>query len=246
MAHEGETVRVNYARPVPIFPLDSVVLLPHATIRLYIFEARYRHMVSDILDSAGHLAMAVFDGERWRDDYDGSPPVRPAVCIGHLVHHEGMPDGTSKIWIRGLCRARIVEEHEPTDDRPYRTATLAPADDLPSIDTESLADHTIDRLMASLRQDPLGGLSAVRAVLDQITAADGAAAPVSPSAMLDTVSLGVLAGLGDRELLYDLLATASLTDRCAIVLARIDELGGILRRVERQFDAEAPSGVSWN
>jgi len=246
MTHEGEPVAVNFARAMPVFPLDGVVLLPHATIRLYIFEPRYRQMVSDAMDSAGQIAMAVFDGDKWREDYSGTPPIRPAVCVSQIVHHEGMSDGTAKIWIRGVCRARIIEEHDPEGERLYRTARLVPSDDPDSDALATLDADAIPRLIATLRQEPLAGLPAVRAVVDQLESHEGGVASVSPTALLDVISLGVLAGLGDRELLYDILDRSSPADRCEIVLTHLGELASILRVVGRQYDEDAPSGISWN
>lgn len=244
--HEGDApVRVNFARPFPIFPLDTVVLLPHATIRLYIFEPRYRQLVSHILDSNGQFALAVFDGDAWKHHYEGSPPIRRAVCVGQIVRHEGFPDGTAKIWVRGLCRASIVDEHEPDADRLYRTAQLRP------FPASTPADHQIDPgaielILGRLRQRPLGDLPAVRGVLERVQATDDAQTPTDASAVLDLVSLGVLAGLGDRDLLYEILATPDPAHRTGLVVSRLEELRSILHRVDLQFDADAPFGVSWN
>jgi Lon protease-like protein len=246
MITDGDPVRVNFGRPMPIFPLDGVVLLPHATIRLYIFEPRYRQMVSEVLDGAGLIAMAVFDGERWRSEGDRSPPIRPAVCIGHVVHHEGLPDGTSKIWIRGVCRARVVEDHEPDEHRLYRTALLAPAERGQPDEPDGMDPQAVQTVLTTLCEEPLAGLPMVRAVMSQMEAAAGELAKVPASALLDLVSLGVLAGLGDRELLYQILASPSPADRCGIVSARLTEMASILRAVGRQYDAEAPTGISWN
>jgi Lon protease-like protein len=246
MVPDPEPVRVNFARPIPIFPLDGVVLLPHATIRLFIFEPRYRRMVSDVLDGAGLIAMAVYDGDRWRSDAEGTPPIRPAVCIGQVVHHEGLPDGTSKIWIRGVCRATLLEDIEPDHDRVYRTALLAPADRVGPDEPEGMDPQAVQTVLTTLCEEPLAGLPTVRAVMSQMEAAAGELSNVPASALLDLVSLGVLASLGDRELLYQILASPSPADRCGIVSARLGELASILRRVGPQYDADAPTGISWN
>jgi len=241
-----ESVRVNFGRPMPVFPLDGVVLLPHATIRLFIFEPRYRQMVSDVLDGSGLIVMAVFDGERWQEDYDGSPPIRPAVCIGQVVHHEGLPDGTSRIWVRGVCRARVVEEHDPEGDRLYRTAVLEPVEraaDDPSAEPDS---ESRDALLELLRNQPLHQLPAVRSLVDQLESHEGGITAVPTPILLDLVALGVLAGLSDRELMYRLLENASPDDRGRIVMERLGELASIIRLAGLQFDAEAPTGVSWN
>jgi len=241
-----ESVHVNFGRPMPVFPLDGVVLLPHATIRLFIFEPRYRQMVSDVLDGSGLICMAVFDGEKWHEDYTGSPPIRPSVCIGQIVHHEGLPDGTSRIWVRGVCRARIVEEHDPEGDRLYRTALLEPVErgaDDPIADPDADLRESLREL---LENPSLRDLPAVRSLVDQLGSHDGGIAGVPTPILLDLIALGVLAGLCDRELLYQLLENASPEDRGRIVTARLEELASIVRLAGLQYDAEAPTGVSWN
>ena len=40
---------VDFNRPIPLFPLSCVSLLPHAVQGLHIFEPRYRQMVEDVL-----------------------------------------------------------------------------------------------------------------------------------------------------------------------------------------------------
>ncbi|MCU0727376.1 MAG: LON peptidase substrate-binding domain-containing protein, partial [Planctomycetes bacterium] len=36
--------------PIPLFPLQDIVLLPHLSLPLHIFESRYRKMVEDALE----------------------------------------------------------------------------------------------------------------------------------------------------------------------------------------------------
>lgn len=57
----GETIRINFGRPIPIFPLGAVLLVPHTRLPLHIFEGRYRQMIGDALDASGLIAMAVLD-----------------------------------------------------------------------------------------------------------------------------------------------------------------------------------------
>ena len=40
---------------VPLFPLPGAILFPRSQLPLHIFEPRYREMVKDAIDGAGHL-----------------------------------------------------------------------------------------------------------------------------------------------------------------------------------------------
>ena len=120
-----ETLTIDFNRPVALFPLPNCVLLPHATIPLHIFEPRYKKMTSDALDSHGLIAMAFFEGDQWRENYDGSPPIRPSVCVGYIIHHQPLEDGRYNFLLQGVCRARIKEE---IPSQPYRKALLEPTE----------------------------------------------------------------------------------------------------------------------
>ncbi|HVZ94098.1 MAG TPA: LON peptidase substrate-binding domain-containing protein, partial [Phycisphaerales bacterium] len=170
MPTEPSTVRVNFSRPFALFPLDGVVILPHALLRLFIFEPRYRQMVADALDSSGQIAMAVFKGDDWKHEYHGNPPIHPAVCVGQIVHHDKLPDGNYRIMLQGVCRARIREElpfggESPStgEDRLYRTAMLEPNETGdPDEDRLALARQS---LLTMLTDDPLADLAAARSVV---------------------------------------------------------------------------------
>ena len=121
------TLTVDYSRPIRLFPLAQCILLPHATVPLHIFEPRYRAMTKDALDSDGLIAMATFDGDDYRHDYEGTPPIRPTVCVGYIVHHERLFDGRYNILLQGIARATIEEEHG-LDEGGYRSAILRPTE----------------------------------------------------------------------------------------------------------------------
>src|SRR5690349_21503961 len=123
---EETSIQVDFGRPIPLFPLEAVTLLPQQLLPLHIFEERYRQMVDQALDGSGQLAMAVLKGEEQSKDLHGRPVIRPAVCIGQIVQHEKLFDGRYNLLIQGVCRARVVEEMPPEEGRLYRMAMLEP------------------------------------------------------------------------------------------------------------------------
>lgn len=130
------TLTVDYSRPIRLFPLAQCILLPHATVPLHIFEDRYRAMTQDALDSDGLIAMATFAGDDYKHSYEASPPIRPTVCVGYLVHHDRLHDGRYNILLQGIARATIEEECD-LHDGGYRTALLRPVEtDVMELDLE--------------------------------------------------------------------------------------------------------------
>ena len=97
------------------------------------------------------IAMAVFRGDDWKLDYEGRPPLRPAVCIGQIVHHDALEDGRHNILLHGVCRAKIVRLIEPTSERPYRMARLEP---LEAVEEQPPPMHHVRRALKSMLTGP--------------------------------------------------------------------------------------------
>jgi len=238
MSETSQTIRVNFGKPMPIFPLQGVVLLPHAVLPLHIFEERYRQMVEDALDASGQIAMAVFDGGDWEGECLGDPPVKPVVCVGQIAQHEKMHDGRYNVLLQGVCRARIVEEEPPEGDRLYRRARLRPM----GVEREEGESPELvgvrERLHTLLSEPPLTQLAASEGIRRWLEKDD---APVQ--AVLELIGISVV---GDNDLKYRLLAEPDPGVRAELVERELLELRGLLRRAEAQIDPEAPKGCSWN
>lgn len=125
-------------RRVPLFPLPNSVLFPHVAQPLHVFETRYRALVQEALQGDGVVAMATL-AAGWEEDYEGRPPIEPAVCVGRIVSHTQLDDGRHNILLLGEHRGRIVLELPP--DRPYRRAEVAiVADEYPTSGAAVRAD----------------------------------------------------------------------------------------------------------
>ena len=232
----SETIRVNFGRPMPVFPLSDAVLLPHAIQPLHIFETRYRQMVNDCLDGSGQIAIATFASDDWCNDDGALPSLRPAVCVGQIVQHEALEDGRHDILLQGICRAQIVRMIEPENERAYRQADLAP---LEALDAQPPAMTDIRKQLRKMLTSPrLSRLRSVETVMAWFDRED-----VSTHALLEFIGFALL---NDSELKYRLLAEANPVRRAGIIkdeLASIDDLVG---RAQRQPYKAWPTGMSWN
>ena len=121
MMNEDLSALTNFSGTARLFPLPNLVLFPHVVQPLHIFEARYRQMTADALASDRLIALALLQ-PGWEGDYEGRPALHPTVCLGRIVAEQRLPDGRFNLLLRGLSRARVIEE--PADDRPYRLAKL--------------------------------------------------------------------------------------------------------------------------
>jgi uncharacterized protein len=239
----GETIRVNFGKPMPLFPLPGVVLLPHAVQPLHIFEPRYRQMIRHCLDqvvdnclaTAGQIAIASFAAAELEEDEE-LPALRPAVCIGQIVHHEPLYDGRHNLLLQGVCRARIVKVSEPDGDRLYRTAKLVPIDrpDLPPSDLPGVR-QALKRL---LRGPRLKRMCAAGTVVEWIEHEE-----VPTHALLELVGFALIK---DEKIKYQLLAESDAKRRAEVILSQLRDLDQIVARAEKQNWREWPKGLSWN
>jgi Lon protease-like protein len=230
---EEISIRVNFSRPMPLFPLGQVVMLPQQVTPLHIFEPRYRQMVTHALDSSGQIAMAKIAGSLVTGP---TPPLRPAVCVGQIVQHEKLDDGRYNILLQGVCRARIIEEEEPDESRMYRTAMLEPVGD--DEDTSGRAEVFRDWLRGELDEGDLKRLSAADELL-KLVSNEQIPSPV----LVEIISFALV---NDDRARYALLAEGSLDRRTRLVQENLDDLAALIRKAVAQKPGEWPKGTSWN
>jgi Lon protease-like protein len=123
---DAQRVRRQLDR-LPIFPLPGAVLLPYALMPLHVFEPRYRKLIRDCQSGAGVLALANIPAEARRERRE-PPRVLPVIGAGILARVDALPDGRSNIVVRGVLRARILDEL-PSQE-PYRLVRAEPLADL--------------------------------------------------------------------------------------------------------------------
>jgi Lon protease-like protein len=231
----AEVIRVNFSKPMPLFPLPDAVLLPHAIQPLHIFEPRYCTMVQDCMDSAGQIAMASFQESALKSP-NGQPRLRPAVCIGQIVHQESLADGRHNILLHGVCRARIKKVIDANDDRPYRLAQLVP---LENVEQEP---PPLDEIRTGLRK-MLGGprlcrMRGVETVIEWFDRND-----VSTHALLELIGFALVR---DNEVKYQLLAEPCVQQRARLLQGELKRIDHLVSRAEHQSQRDWPKGMSWN
>lgn len=116
------------AASLKIFPLPSAVLLPGGVMPLHIFEPRYRALVADALATDSVMALGGLE-PGWEANYSGKPGLSPLCCAGIVLSSELQDDGRYNILLRGVMRARVLEEL--TADKPYREVKVELLPDAP-------------------------------------------------------------------------------------------------------------------
>src|SRR5262245_51754568 len=119
---------------VALFPLPNVVLFPRAILPLHIFEERYKAMTRDALRTDRQIAMALLR-PGWEKCYYSRATIDPVVCVGQILQHEKLPDGTYNFLLQGLTRAKVVSERPPGECM-YRVAELEPLVETKALGTD--------------------------------------------------------------------------------------------------------------
>jgi Lon protease-like protein len=239
----SDTIMVDFNRPIPLFPLSCVSLLPHAVQGLHVFEPRYRQMVEDALRkmragnllTAGPIAMAVVGG-KFVDTIGALPKLRPAVCVGQIVQHEQLKDGRHNIVLHGVCRARIKEIQEPCESKAYRTATLYPIDPPNQMPPKMKAARKV--LQELLHRPLLQRLSSVKKVAEWADRRD-----MPTHAVIELVGAAMLR---DEQARYHLLSCGNPWERVQLVANEIARLEGVVAAADAQGTQHWPKGLSWN
>ena len=194
---------------LPIFPLPGAVLLPYALIPLHVFEPRYRKMVRDCQAGAGVMALANIPAEV-RASRD-PPHVLPVIGAGILARVDPLPDGRSNIVLRGVRRARIVEEL-PTQE-PYRLVRAEPLAEPPAdaAGLETSAEQLRQLVLALCARRPGAAATAL---------AQMAGSTARPGELADAVGAMVLESAQERQQLLETPSAEGRLRRVAQHVAR--------------------------
>jgi Lon protease-like protein len=208
MNHDTTETRLAAALPrMPLFPLPNVVLFPHASLRLHIFEDRYRAMTRDILAGERFVAMGlIVEGASPSDE---RPTVEAIAGVGEVIMAHELPDGRFNLVLRGHARVRIDEEL--ASDRPYRLVSASLLPDLPIADHNELrdAEQSLRVLIGQLADAIPEGGEPLRQIL---------AALETPAALANVAAAELIADVGVRQ---QLLETRDVGARLERVTAEI-------------------------
>lgn len=108
----------TYPDRLGVFPMDGVVLFPHAHLPVHVSDARHHALVTDALRRDGRLVLACL---RDRDDRVVRAPVHDTACAGCIIRHQRLNDDVSSIIVRG---ERVVHLRETERWEPFRVARL--------------------------------------------------------------------------------------------------------------------------
>src|SRR5580765_4391329 len=122
---------------VPVMTLPNATLFPQALLPLYIFEPRYRQMLTDALHSNRMFAVAMQKPGNTREI---PSPIAGLGLIRVSVAHR---DGTSHLILQGLARVSLEStvRYKPYRINRIRALHAPPCDNV-----------AVDALLAKVRE----------------------------------------------------------------------------------------------
>jgi Lon protease-like protein len=102
---QGYIRSADLPQVIPVFPLDSALLLPRGQLPLNIFEPRYLNMIDDAI--AGDRVVGMIQtggGARAR------PKLAKIGCAGRITSYAETSDGCYLITLTGVIRFRVQDE----------------------------------------------------------------------------------------------------------------------------------------
>ena len=183
---------------VPIFPLPDVTFFPHTLMPLHVFEARYRAMVTDVLERDRRLAVVRLQ-PGYEATYAGKPAVHPVAGLGEIVCCERLATGRYNILLRGeaACgRAGAASRHALSRRRGDRAGRRG-----------AVTARPCRRYTARVKEQCLQILEAVGRTRAEMN--ESLDAVRSPGELCDQVASAVLPGPAVRQALLEELDVGS-------------------------------------
>ena len=110
---------IEIPREVPVMTMSQTVLFPQAMMPLFIFEPRYREMLSNVLEKDRIFAVAALDEREEHIEASETPYLIAGVGVVRACKQN--PDGSSNLILQGLAR---VELESIVCEVPYRRARI--------------------------------------------------------------------------------------------------------------------------
>lgn len=196
---------------LPLFPLPQVVLFPQTYLPLHIFEARYREMAVDILNSHHHLVIALMRETPEPGSLGERAYIFETACLAEVVRAEPLTGGRWNLLLQGKDAVRILEE---VPGKTYRQAHI---EVLPFDETQLWPGPHRRRLMETL--DAYAAAEGIEAQMKELLDL-----PLEDAGRLNTLAMALDFAPTERQFLLEARDLPTLADRILQLL--VFALGG--------------------
>lgn len=171
--------------------LGGMVLFPHTTMPLYIFEPRYREMLERVLEGNRMFGVAAQRSLQEGDVHEVAGVGLVRACVRN-------PDGTSHLVLQGMARVRLLEW---TQEAPYRVARVKMLHSVVGTDENAsrVMLETLREIIRRIREKRTGWPEGFEKFVERVN---------DPDVLCDVVASGLVTDPFSRQALLEELNLA--------------------------------------
>ncbi|MGH6680167.1 MAG: LON peptidase substrate-binding domain-containing protein, partial [Bradyrhizobium sp.] len=221
------TIVYGEAHSYPVLPLRDIVVFPHNIVPLFVGREKSIRALEEVMRNDGLVMLAT--QKNASDDDPASDAIYDTGTLASVLQLLKLPDGTVKVLVEGLERARVQQYTDRTDF--YEAIAVALADtDATSVEAEALARSVVSDFESYVKLNKKISAEVV-GVVQAIT---------DFGKLGDTVASHLAVKIADRQAI---LETLSVTARLEKVLGLMESEISVLQvekrirsRVKRQME----------
>jgi len=214
-------------RVYPVLPLRDIVVFPGMIVPLFVGREKSVKALEEVMRDDKHIL--VVTQKNAQDDDPAPDEIFEVGTIASVLQLLKLPDGTVKVLVEGLNRAKI-DRYLQTDDYFEAEASTLPEPANEPVEIEALARSALSEFENYVKLNKKISAEVVSAV-NQID---------DHSKLADTIASHLVIKIQEKE---DLLATVSIAERLEKILGLMESEIGVLQvekrirsRVKRQME----------
>src|SRR6187401_2726790 len=221
------TIVLGESHSYPVLPLRDIVVFPHMIVPLFVGREKSIRALEEVMKNDALILLAT---QKNASDDDPSPDsIYEVGTLASVLQLLKLPDGTVKVLVEGLERARVEKYTERSEY--YEATAVALADtDATSVEAEALARSVVSDFESYVKLNKKISAEVV-GVVQSIT---------DFGKLGDTVASHLAVKIADRQ---GILETLSVTARLEKVLGLMESEISVLQvekrirsRVKRQME----------
>ena len=221
------TIAYGETHSYPVLPLRDIVVFPHNIVPLFVGREKSIRALEEVMKNDALVLLAT---QKNASDDDPSPDaIYETGTLASVLQLLKLPDGTVKVLVEGLERAR-VEKYLPRTEYYEATAVALADTDAKSVEAEALARSVVSDFESYVKLNKKISAEVV-GVVQAIT---------DFAKLSDTVASHLAVKIADRQAI---LETLSVTARLEKVLGLMESEISVLQvekrirsRVKRQME----------
>jgi ATP-dependent Lon protease len=211
----------------PVLPLRDIVVFPSMIVPLFVGREKSVRALEEVMREDKHIL--VVTQKNAQEDDPAPDAIYEIGTIASVLQLLKLPDGTVKVLVEGLHRAKI-DRYVQTEDYFEAQAEALPGADHDEVEAEALARSAVTEFENYVKLNKKISSEVVAAVT-QIE---------DHSKLADTIASHLAVKIQDKQ---DILATPSISERLERVLGLMEGEIGVLQvekrirsRVKRQME----------